>query len=122
MIPTALNLSAVPHTRLFVSILTLATVALPVSALAQSPAPTVWGCDAPAGRTCYFSIQFANGGVRSFSLPAGRKMAMGGVTAGQDQYQVSIDAPNLGDVNRCKQLVAVGRSCMRKIVDASYND
>ena len=44
------------------------------------------------------------------------------MTAGLDQYQVSIDAPNLGDIHRCKQLVAVGRACQRKVVDAAYND
>jgi hypothetical protein len=99
----------------------LSLMAIASSAHGQA-ASTLWGCDAPAGRTCYFSIQFAASGVRNFSLPAGRKMAMGGVTPGVDRYQVSIDAPNLGDLNRCKQLIAVGRSCQRKVVDASYND
>ncbi len=103
----------------------IAIAALSVTAIAssaQGQTSTLWGCDAPAGRTCYFSLQFASGGVRNFSLPAGRKMAVGGVTAGQDQYQVSIDAPNMGDIHRCRQLVAVGRSCVRKVVDAAYND
>ena len=49
-------------------------------------------------------------------------MAMGGAMAGRDFYQISIDAPNLGDINRCKQLVTLGRSCQRKAVDSAYND
>jgi hypothetical protein len=90
---------------------------------AQPPSgPLIWGCDAPVGRTCYFSIQFAAGGVRNFSLPSGRKMTVTGVIAGRDHYQVSIEAPNLGDPNRCRQLVTMGRSCIRKPVDSSYND
>jgi hypothetical protein len=81
-----------------------------------------WGCDAPVGRTCYFSIQFAGGGVRNFSLLSGRKTMVGGVTPGRDQYLVSIDAPNMGDIARCRQLIAVGRVCQAKVVDPNYND
>jgi hypothetical protein len=94
--------------------------ALAVPALAQGSVQ--WGCDAPVGKTCYFSIQLATGGTRSFSLPSGRKMTVSGVTPGQDRYLVSIDAPNMGDINRCRQLVAVGRVCQAKVVDPSYND
>ncbi len=92
----------------------------PAASVAQGSVQ--WGCDAPVGKTCYFSIQFASGGVRDFSLPAGRKTMVGGVTPGRDRYLVSIDAPNLGDINRCRQLMAVGRICQAKIVDPSYND
>jgi hypothetical protein len=81
-----------------------------------------WGCDAPVGKICYFSIQFAGGGARNFSLPAGRRMMVGGVTPGRDQYLVSIDVPNGGDIRRCRQLIAVGRSCQVKAVDPNYND
>lgn len=82
--------------------------------------PVQWGCDAPVGRTCYFSL-ITGGGVRSFSLAAGRKTTLSGVVIGRDEYLVSIDAPNFGDLNRCRQLIAVGRQCQRKAVDA-YND
>ena len=98
----------------------LLSVLMVGSALAQGSVQ--WGCDAPVGKMCYFSIQFAGGGVRNFSLPAGRKTMVGGVTPGRDQYLVSIDAPNLGDVQRCRQLIAVGRVCQVKTVDPSYND
>ena len=98
----------------------LSGLVLAGSALAQ--VPVQWGCDAPVGKTCYFSIQFAAGGVRNFSLLAGRKTTVGGLTPGRDQYLVSVDAPNMGDVNRCRQLIAMGRSCQAKIVDPNYND
>jgi hypothetical protein len=91
-------------------------------AFAQAQEPMQFGCDAPTGKTCYFSIQFASGGVRSFALPSGRKTVVSGVTAGRDAYLVSLDAPNLGDLNRCRQLNSMGRSCQRKAVDPSYND
>ena len=89
------------------------------AALAQ--ASVQWGCDAPARRTCYFTIQ-SPGGARSFSLPAGGRMIVSGVMPGRDHYQVSLDAPNLGDVNRCRQLNLMGRTCHIKTVDTAYND
>jgi len=98
----------------------LAAGAVVGPALAQGA--TQWGCDAPFGRTCYFSIQFAGGGVKNFSLISGRKIVMAGVVAGRDEYLISVDAPNLGDASRCKQLTAVGHLCQRKVVDPSYND
>jgi hypothetical protein len=87
-----------------------------------APVTAIWGCDAPAGRTCYFSIQFAGGGVRNFSLPAGARTAEGGVTPGLDHYLVSMEVANLGDVMRCRELSLMGRACRKKTVDAGYND
>ena len=103
------------------------TVAFALAGLAGSSAARAqgavpWGCDAPAGRTCYFSIFNEHGVLRSFSLPAGRKTSIAGVVVGRDEYLVSIDAPNLGALNRCRQLIAMGRQCQRKAVDSSYND
>jgi hypothetical protein len=106
--------------RLVPIVLAVAASAIAGAALAQGA--TQWGCDAPFGRTCYFSIQFATGGVRNFSLMSGRKTVMSGVAPGRDQYLVSVDAPNLGDASRCRQLTAVGHLCQRKVVDPSYND
>jgi hypothetical protein len=99
-----------------------AMLALGACRSVPAQAPVQWGCDAPAGRICYFSIQFASGGVRNFSLMSGQRIVVGGVNPGTDRYQVSLDAPNLGDVNRCRQLSAMGRSCQSKMVDSGYND
>jgi hypothetical protein len=96
--------------------------ALSAGASAQAQTAVQWGCDAPMGKTCYFAIEYAAGGSRIFSLASGRKMKVSGVKPGVDQYLVSIDAPNLGDINRCRQLIAVGRQCQAKVVDPSYND
>ena len=120
-----MRLISPPMPALRSSILTSGASVLASFALiapAQAQGPVSWGCDAPVGRTCYFSIQFAHGGVRNFSLLSGRKTMVSGVTPGRDQYQVSIDAANLGDANRCKQLMTMGRSCQRKPIDANYND
>ena len=91
------------------------------AAPASAQGPIQWGCDAPTGKICYFSLQ-SGGAVRNFSLGAGRKTMVLGVTPGRDYYFASIDAPNLGDANRCRQLNALGHTCQRKTVDSSYND
>jgi len=97
----------------------LASLAVASSARAQESVP--WGCDAPVGKTCYFSI-FTRGGLRNFSLAGGRRTTVAGVIVGRDEYLVSIDAPNFGDLNRCRQIIAMGRQCQRKAVDSGYND
>lgn len=88
---------------------------------APSP-PTPFGCDAPGRRVCYFSIQFASGGVRNFNLRAGEKTLEYGLTPGADRYQMSLDLPNLGDVNRCRTLSVQGHTCRTKLIGTDYND
>jgi len=83
---------------------------------------TPFGCDAPGRRVCYFSVQFAFGGVRSFSLRQGERTTQSEVTPGVDRYQMSLDLPNFGDVNRCRTLSVQGHPCRAKLVDPGYND
>jgi hypothetical protein len=107
-----------------------ASLGLALGALAAAPAPgfaqgaqaVSFGCDAPAGRTCYFAVQGGGAASRLFSLPSGRRAQIGGLRPGLDLYLVSLDAPNNGDLNRCRQLTVLGHVCQRKVVDSSFND
>ena len=92
------------------------------AAVAQVQATVEWGCDAPAARTCYFTVLSASGAARSFSLLSGRRILVPDVVPGRDQYFVSLDAPSLGDMTHCRQLIALGHLCQRKVVDLGYND
>ena len=65
---------------------------------------------------------FSGGATRSFSVPSGQRRAVAGLTALKDTYDVSYGAPNFGDANRCMQMAAMSRGCVRKMVDADYND
>jgi len=88
---------------------------------AQPPSLPVFGCDAPGGRTCYFTLLLP-GGAQSFSLQPGSRRAVTGAVPGRDSYVVSFGVPNYGDVSRCRSMAAMSRGCERKIVDAGYND
>jgi hypothetical protein len=87
------------------------------------PASTaIWGCDAPAGHTCYFAIISTTGAVRNFTMTAGQKYSVPGVQVGADYYFVAIDQAAPTNQPACATIVKKGGFCKASIVNAQYNN
>jgi hypothetical protein len=90
----------------------LAAVALTVCSLAPAfaaPVTVPFGCDARAGKTCYFELFLGPHATRMVQLLAGMKESFPGIQIGQDHYCVDMSGPP-------------GPKCDQKVIKADYNN
>lgn len=54
-------------------------------------ANATFACGAQGNDTCYFSVYYASGGVRNFTMKAGEQDAISGISIGLDKYCVTVE-------------------------------
>jgi hypothetical protein len=79
------------------------------SGLAAAPAGVPFGCDAGAGKTCYFKIYYTPRATRIVQLLSGMKVNIPGLVVGRTQYCVNVGKPP-------------ANKCATKVVNANYNN
>lgn len=104
----------------------LAQASLPYAPLpAEVPAAVTmqaaFGCDAPAGHFCAFTLFRADHTRTSFGLRGGERAAIQ-ASPGLDRYIVVIDQQAVRDSGACPALLASGRFCKAAPVGSGYNN
>ena len=89
------KMARTPHLcRTMIPILALAFGAGVALTAAKEPGRVSFGCDAPPGHMCFFTLIGESGGRRTtFAIEGGRREEKGGVVPGADIYMVTIDRP-----------------------------
>lgn len=82
-------------------------------------ATVTFGCDASPPDKCYFSILYATGGRRNFTMNAGERDQISGVEPGRDRYMVMI---NRRPPNNYSECTTSGNWCKRAKVKEGYNN
>lgn len=96
------------------------TLAIPfIVTLTQGAQSVQFGCDAPPGYTCYFSITYDKGlSLKNFILDGGQRTIISGLTPGVDFYTVAINQPPPSYSDQCGKRFP----CKYSLVNFDYNN
>lgn len=89
-------------------------------ARAAQPRGVPFGCDAPAGHKCAFTIVHADGRVEAYGMGAGERYTLPAVPT-MDRYVVTVDHAPIG-INDCPAAAQRGVFCKAAVVRREYNN